>query len=114
VKWVGEENGLVGEWDEGGSRPAEEPGRAEVAPAASLDSTRRSEKAKGAGEGITGSAEAESPENVRAHIHIQTRTLLCPATSHLRATIPTSSLQTSPLLPLPTQSLLPSQSLFPL
>ena len=30
----------------GGSREAEEPGRAEVAPAASLDGTRRSEKAE--------------------------------------------------------------------
>ena len=30
----------------GGSRSAEEPGRAEGAPAASLDSTRRSEKAQ--------------------------------------------------------------------
>jgi len=30
----------------GGSRAAEEPGRAEVAPAASLDGARRSEKAE--------------------------------------------------------------------
>jgi hypothetical protein len=36
VKWVGEENGRV-EWGEGRSREAEQPGRAEVAPAASLD-----------------------------------------------------------------------------
>jgi len=38
----------MGPWDgvRGGSRSAEEPGRAEGAPAASLDSTRRSEKAQ--------------------------------------------------------------------
>ena len=48
MKWVGEENGPDG-WGEGREyveREAEEPGRPEVAPAASLDGTRPSEKAE--------------------------------------------------------------------
>ena len=56
-----------------GSRGAEDPGKAGVAPTASLNGMRRSEKAEVL-KGITGYSGAEKPEDFRAHTYIQTHT----------------------------------------
>ena len=58
----------------GGRRAAEGPGGTEVATAANINSTRRSEKVKVLGENITEGSEAAGPENVRAHVYIQAQT----------------------------------------
>ena len=59
----------------GGRRAAEGPGGAEVATAASMNSTRRSEKAAVLEEACQKGSKAQRPENVRAHVHIHTYTL---------------------------------------
>ena len=66
----------MGPWDgvgDGGGA-AEEPECVRMAPAASRDGMRRSEKAEVPGGGLTRGSEAEWPENVRAHTKTQTQT----------------------------------------
>jgi len=65
----------------GGRRAAEGPEGTQVATAANINSTRRSENVKVLGENITeGSScsEAARPDNVRAHVYIQAQTMRHP------------------------------------
>ena len=66
----------MGPWDgvRGGSRSAEEPGRAEGARAASLDSTRQSEKAKVSEEALlTRGSKAKKPMNACVHTYTKSQ-----------------------------------------